>query len=307
MTSDSRSLGAEHSTGVDREQPSDDLLRAVLELVDACTAADGVGPFSEQALLRLRHRAPAVTHAASRDADGRLVGYLQLATDDGATVAELAVSPEHRRRGIGAALASWAIQHIGADRTIRAWAHGNGDAAAALGTAMGFHPHRVLLQMQRPAGGPLPAVEVPAGVRIRTFQPGADDDAWVRVNARAFAGHPEQAGLGVGDLRERMAEQWFDPAGFFVAERMDSSRLVGFHWTKVHDRERLGEVYVVGIDPSERGTGLGLALTVTGLAHLAAAGLPTLMLYADESNTNAVRMYERLGFTVASTDVTYER
>ena len=71
--------------------------------------------------------------------------------------------------------------------------------------------------------------------------------------------------------------------------------------------ERIGEVYVVGVHPEAQRTGLGLALTVTGLEYLASLGLPAVMLYADETNTSAVRMYERLGFVISNTDVEYAR
>ena len=53
------------------------------------------------------------------------------------------------------------------------------------------------------------------------------------------------------DLDERMAEPWFDPAGFFLAER--DGELLGFHWTKVHPDPALGEVYVVGHRPGRAG------------------------------------------------------
>lgn len=305
---------------VGQEQPTDDTIRDVLALVRSAWAADRVGPLSEQALLRLRHDSPAATHVIARTAGSgpengiengagsAIVGYLQLVPDDGTTVGELVVAPPHRRRGIGTALGAWAIERLGPARPLRAWAHGDGAGAAGLAAELDFERSRMLLQMRRPTGGPLPAVRVPPGVTIRTFRPGADDEAWVRVNARAFAAHPEQGRLVLADLHERMTEPWFDAAGFFVAERSGPDRLVGFHWTKVHaDPEPIGEVYVVGLDPDEQGTGLGLALTIRGLAHLAAAGLPAVMLYADETNAGAVRMYERLGFVRTSVDVTYER
>jgi mycothiol synthase len=54
-------------------------------------------------------------------------------------------------------------------------------------------------------------------------------------------------------------------------------------------------------------TGLGKALTVTGLRYLRGRGLPQAMLYVDESNTGAIRLYESLGFTHWDTDVSYAR
>jgi mycothiol synthase len=112
-----------------------------------------------------------------------------------------------------------------------------------------------------------------------------------------------------------MAERWFDPAGFLLAERVADGSLVGFHWTKVHGaaptkehgHEPIGEVYVLGVDPAARGGGLGVALTLAGLRHLQARGLRTAMLYVDESNPGAVALYRKLGFTIWSTDVAYRR
>ncbi|NEE27944.1 GNAT family N-acetyltransferase, partial [Streptomyces sp. SID7982] len=98
-------------------------------------------------------------------------------------------------------------------------------------------------------------------------------------------------------------EPWFDPKGFFLAER--DGEIVGFHWTKVHAEEQVGEVYVVGVLPEAQGGGLGKALTSIGLHHLAAQALPTAMLYVDADNTAAVTVYERIGFTTHEVDLMY--
>jgi mycothiol synthase len=149
----------------------------------------------------------------------------------------------------------------------------------------------------------IPEPVYPAGVTVRTFRPGEDDAAWLAANAAAFAHHPEQGSLTQRDLDDRKAEPWFDPKGFFLAER--DGGIIGFHWTKIHAEEQLGEVYVVGIRPDAQGGGLGKALTATGLRHLAAQGMPTAMLYVDADNTAALRVYEQLNFATHEVDLMY--
>jgi mycothiol synthase len=147
-----------------------------------------------------------------------------------------------------------------------------------------------------------PAPLTSGDIDVRPFRVGTDEDAFLAVNAQAFAHHPEQGGMTRADLDERFAEPWFDPAGFFLAWRGDE--LVGFHWTKVHREERspYGEVYVVGVSPSAQGGGLGRRLTLTGLHHLAGLGLPEVILYVEADNAPAVAVYEKLGFTHAPED-----
>jgi mycothiol synthase len=158
--------------------------------------------------------------------------------------------------------------------------------------------------MGRELTGDLPPPQIPDGVTVDAFRPGADDSAWVALNGLAFADHPEQGAWTLGDLHDRLAEPWFDPAGFFVARR--DAEMVGFHWTKVHD-DGTGEVYVVGVDPAERGGGLGRALTLIGLHHLMRTGRSRVMLYVEASNRGAVHLYTSLGFERIGLDVMYAR
>jgi mycothiol synthase len=277
----------------------DDDLDTVAALVEAATAADGVAPLSEHGMLQLRGSTP-TAHLVASEA-GRIVGYAQLDGDSGA--AELVVHPDHRRRGFGRQLVARLSTETGTSE-LKIWAHGDLPAARFLAAATGLQPVRSLWQMGRPLADDLPKPWIPEDVVVDTFVPGADDEAWVALNARAFAGHPEQGAWTLSDLHERMAEPWFDPSGFFVARRGPS--MIGFHWTKVHD-ESTGEVYVVGIDPAQRGRGLGQALTLVGMHHLEQIGLERVILYVDESNRSAVRLYQGLGFVRVGLDVVYAR
>ena len=275
----------------------DDAEAAVRSVISAAAEADGVSPMSEQAMLRL-NEPDSVEHFIV-ERDGVLVGYAQL--DPETASAELVVHPDRRRLGAGRALVAALVQATGRP-PLRIWAHGDLAVAAGFAASAGFSRVRSLWQMARPLTEMPPEPRIPSGVVVDTFVPGLDDEEWVTINGRAFADHPEQGRLTLADLQQRMAQPWFDPAGFFVARR--AVGMVGFHWTKVHDG-MIGEVYVLGVDPAERRTGLGRALTLVGLHHLRDAGLDTVMLYVESDNHAAVGLYTSLGFTRTAVDVMY--
>jgi len=274
--------------------------QAVLELAARAESADGSGPLSEQFRLSVDSGGPGVTHLLAYAAGLGLVGYAQARTGSGddPLSAELVVSPEARRRGVGSALLS---QLPGA---VRVWSHAIGAAAGAadgFARARGLEPVRSLHVMGRSLvdGPPWPSATVPERYAVRHFEPGRDEDAWVAVNAAAFADHPEQGALTRRDLEQRMAQPWWDPEGLIlVVEADDGDRIAAFHWTKVDPPEGdTGEVYAVGVAPDRQGEGLGRAVTVLGLDHLRSRGLHDVVLYVDEDNLAAVHTYTGLGFT----------
>lgn len=273
---------------------------AIRSLIAAAAAADGVAPVGDQVLRELGHDRTRHLLAFS-DAD--LVGYLNLAPagDEDPAMAELVVHPQARRRGVGAALARAGLAE-GPEGT-RIWAHGNLEPARALAAALELKPVRELLQMRRPLAD-LPPLRTADGVRIGTYAGPGDDAEILRVNNAAFAWHPEQGGWTEQDIEERRGEPWFDPEGLFEAFDERTGALLGFHWTKTHEGG-LGEVYVVGVDPSAQGRGLGSVLTLVGLHHLAERSLPTVLLYVEADNSAAVATYRNLGFEVFTVDVAY--
>ncbi|MFF0110244.1 mycothiol synthase [Streptomyces hirsutus] len=291
---------------------SPEQVEAVLALLGEAARTDGQQAVSEQGRLQLRggeragvsHLLLSLTGEGDSAGSGELVGYAQLEDTDPVEppAAELVVHPSHRGQGHGRALGSALLAASG--KRMRVWAHGGHSAARHLAQVLGLTLFRELRQMRRSLTDlDLPDPVLPEGVTVRTFVPGRDDAAWLALNAAAFAHHPEQGSLTQRDLDDRKAEPWFDPKGFFLAER--DGRLVGFHWTKVHRTENLGEVYVLGVSPQAQGGGLGKSLTTIGLRHLAGQGLPTVMLYVDADNKAAVAVYERLGFLTHETDLMY--
>jgi mycothiol synthase len=272
------------STTVPDDSTRDDVLRlaAVIE------EADGEPPLSDQALADLQ--SDAVTHLVARDDTGAVVGYAQR---DGES-AEVAAEPAALRDLLDAVSSSGVL----------VWAHGRGSRLTAVLAEGGFEKVRELHQLRRPLTDLPDEPPLADGVSVRTFEPGRDDEDWLAANAAAFATHPEQGRWTHVDLQARIDEAWFDPAGFLLAFR--DGELLGYHWTKVHP-DGAGEVYVLGVTPRAQGLGLGSALLVRGLHHLASVGCPEVLLYVDGDNPGAMRLYERDGFTRHDLDVQWRR
>jgi mycothiol synthase len=282
----------------------DDGLRARVEaLVAAAARADAHPPLGDAKLAALR-RGGATFGVAAHETPAGLAGWVQaVALEDRTTWNLQTVVAPGGERDLRTALTAEAIAEAArrGARRVQWWVARAGPADDRDATALGLGRWRDLLQMHRP----LPIEEepvFPGTVRVRPFVPGRDDAAWLDVNGRAFAEHPEQRVFGAGDLKGRMEEQWFDPEGFLLAEEDDA--LVGFCWTKIPDAAH-GEIYVIGVDPAHRGRGLGRALVLAGLHHMATRRLPMASLYVDGDNTAAAGLYRQLGFEVDHVDRAY--
>lgn len=185
------------------------------------------------------------------------------------------------------------------------WVFGDDEATGAAARRLGFVPDRELFLMTRA----LPT-EQRADVTTRAFVPGVDDEAWIAVNNRAFAGHGEQGGWTAETLRQRIEAPWFVADGFRLYEH--DGELLGFCWTKLHasspgSDEPAGEIYVIGIDPSAHGRGLGRQLTQSGLDWIADQGITSALLYVAADNAAAVGLYRSMGFAIHRRDRAYRR
>ena len=299
------------ASGAVTETPIATLAEAELAFLDRVSAADGSAEISG-GLLSIatgEDEAHSAQTASSvwriYDEDETLIGFGIRALQGDRHAAEFLIAPEHRGHGLGGVLLSTILDE---EPTSWCWSHGDHPAAQALAKKHGLRRERVLYQMRTDTGlrlEDLPQTSAPDGVTIRSFAPG-DEEGWRRVNNAAFDWHPEQGSQTPEDFAEIIQESDFDPDSVVLAIRDD--RVIGFHQTKltdIDDEGRLGEVYVVGVDPSIHAKGVGKALTIEGMRRMVAAGANVIELYVESDNAPALGLYERLGFHVAVAHVSY--
>lgn len=293
----------------------DTLTEAEVAFLDSVAAADGAAEVSGGLMAIATgedtadqaQTASSVwrVYAAGADDAGELIGYGIRAKQGERHAAEFLIDPDHRGQGLGERLLTIILAE---QPEAWCWSHGDHPAAARLADKHGLSRDRVLYQMRTDADlGPddLPATRTPEGVEIRSFAPG-DEDGWLSVNNAAFDWHPEQGSQTRADIDAIVTADDFDPESVVIAER--DGEIIGFHQIKLTDTQtegRLGEVYVVGVDPHVHAKGVGRALTVEGMRRMLAAGARVVELYVESDNAPALNLYERLGFHVAVAHVSY--
>lgn len=298
------------ASGAIASTPIDTLTEDELKFLDDVAVTDGAPEISGglMAIATGEDTAHEAQTASSiwRLFDGEaLIGFGIRALQGDRHAAEFLIAPDHRGQGLGERLLTTILDE---EPEAWCWSHGDHPAAKHLAQKHGLGRDRVLYQMRTDSGlslDALPETQAPDGVEIRSFAPG-DEDGWLSVNNAAFDWHPEQGGQTRADIDAVVTAADFDPETFVIAAR--DGEVIGFHQTKITDTDdegRLGEVYVVGVDPRIHAKGVGKALTVEGMRRMVAAGAETIELYVESDNAPALGLYERLGFHVAVAHVAY--
>lgn len=308
-------------------------LERVRELLDAALSSDGFPALSEQTVLLLEVAVDGPPGGAtldaraldaepvtilSWDAEGtELLGLGVVTRSREGWQVETVVHPLHRDdpEDLARSLLSEALGAV-ANRgggVVNVWVRAPRPRDLVALRALGFAPGRTVLQLRMALPG-APLAPEARTFEVSAFRPGRDEQAWLQVNARAFADHPEQGSWTLSDLEQRERAPWFDPGGFLLhrdAEhaperagdgpgahaRADSGeQIAAFCWTKIHRTPLLGEIYVIGVDPDHQGRGFGRAILLAGLDHLAIRSVPTAMLYCESTNEAALVLYRSVGF-----------
>jgi len=155
---------------------------------------------------------------------------------------------------------------------------------------------RRILKLNRSLQDPI--AHISHDFQFITFNPDTHKQAWLDLNNLIFIKHPDQGNWAMADLENRMAEPWFDKDGFFLC--IYKEKIAGFCWTKVHNefvnQDPIGELYVIGVDPSHSGKGIATALCTEGLIYLKEKGIKSAILYVDDDNEAGKGLYKSLGF-----------
>ncbi|MGA0879534.1 MAG: mycothiol synthase [Ilumatobacteraceae bacterium] len=290
---------------IKRQMQADDIA-IVRDLLRDAEHADGHRPLSDHLWLDLVDggRAGFAGLVAWEPGHGHPVAYAQISRGHDSYSVELVVHPHHRYEMhlLGPEMLHAAINEVSENGGghIHWWVFEPTIGHRQVAEQVGLRPGRILHQMRRSL--PLSTADTQLRLPVRAFEPGRDEAEWLQVNNRAFAHHPEQGGWDQTTLSSRMSQPWFDPAGFVIHEI--DGRMAGFCWTKVDvDLDpKLGEIYVIAVDPDFHGQGLGKRMVVSGLVSMAERGIGTAMLYVDAENVAAMAMYESLGFRTHRTD-----
>lgn len=258
----------------------------------------------------------------------RLVGYCEqfLRKSDGTGESIMytwgAVHPAWRRHGIGRRLFETSIGRA-LERLPEAppgpvhFHAGGSDSEPdrqALFASLGMSPIRTYVNLARPIDGDLPAVDLPAGYRLRPMDPERDAESVWRVDNAAFRDHWGFVGFGLDELRKWMERPSFRPELWILAEEQSSGHAVGIALNTIdhdwieHCGRQEGWVNTLAVLREHRHRGLGRALLVHSMHRLRQEGMDYATLGADSENlTGAVRLYERLGFCVRKVQIAYRK
>jgi mycothiol synthase len=224
------------------------------------------------------------------------VGYGVLGREPpiGRAVLSYGVVPNAQRRGISQLLLNRLIEHaqgLGVN-SLQAELPEASESDQALLRAVGFIPVRTHLYLRRNSSEPV-GHPVPQGYTFRPMAVG-EVEALTKLQNATFMGSwgyapntPEEIQYRIYDLHE-----W--PNDVLVLEW--AGELVAYCWSYNQGEGKPGQIVMLGVDPRFWGLGLGKVVTSASINLLLSHGALPILLTVDSKNTQAVRIYQALGF-----------
>jgi len=249
--------------------------------------------------------------------NGKAVGRVQAYVDrqreeKKGFVQGLGVVPKFRRRGIGRELMDKAIESLRKREmeTAECWTRDDKPICKHIFESMGFKLIRIFSTMGRELDT-IPSAGENEGVQIRVMKESMEDIELLRwLNDETFSEH--------FDFRPSTIEEWkhwcshpdFDHKGWFFA--LLEGKPVGHVGTWIDSKFvkykgiKRGWVDTIGVLKPHRRKGIGTSLILRGMEYLKSRGMTEVELGVDDSNpTEAIKLYEKVGFKVVRKDLTY--
>jgi mycothiol synthase len=215
------------------------------------------------------------------------------------------VHPSYRGRGLGAELMDWAEQTAaplhaerfpGRPLSLTSGCLSSNTGAVALHEQRGYQPVRWFHSMIRDLSAVIPRAVVPAGVQINE----AFRDHWGSTETSAELWAYFLASAAFRPEFSFLAYAGSEPLGMLISREHDA------YTTRTGHRDLY--ISLVGTRAAGRKRGIATALLVTAMSAARAEGYDQASLGVDaDSLTDAVRLYERVGFTVALTWTAYRK
>ena len=210
--------------------------------------------------------------------------------------AEADVRPDRRGRGIGAAVLGWTEQRAreaGGSKVGQTVTDANTGAATLFGRN-GYEPLWTSWALEISLAAEPAAPTPPDGIRLRPYEPEADDAAAYGVIERAFSEWRDREPTSFEDWVAMIPSH-----GAFVPEAtrvaLDGDRMVGVSISFGYDNE--GWVQQLAVEKSHRNRGIARALLQDVFRAFHERGSPKCGVSTD-SRTGALGLYETVGMHV---------
>jgi mycothiol synthase len=270
---------------------------SLVELAQACLAADGGQPFAASSwFLRRCYLSGADTQAGF--AGARLVCVSSLRPGDRAVTTGL-VHPAWRRRGIGGRAFDQAADYAG-QAALTAESEALSDGAHALYLSRGLTQVLAEDVMQLPAGTQLQQAHPPAGLTLSHWGQ-ADPARFYAAYRAAFRDRPGGPARTQAGWVEWISDDEDFRADWTLLATLDGAD-VGFIAA-----EATGWIAQMGVVPSARGRDIGAHLINEAVRRMRSAGEGAITLNVNVDNPHAAALYGRLGFTRVGRRARYQR